>query len=156
MISLNNIPDGVDKKYQYDIYVDKMKTAGMIEDVLKASVDYVKEKPRHSNFPNFARGKAVFYDLVDIKKLRNGYKYHLLTAAPHSSTVVTTVTASTANISQSESNVNKNISESSDKKPQFSIDKKHSDWDVCLTKEEQAMFYSKIGEIKQGKAAQFP
>ena len=42
-----------------------------------------------------------------------------------------------------------------DTKPQLSIDKKHSDWDVCLTKEEQAMFCSKIGEIKQGKAAQF-
>lgn len=95
-----------------------MKTAGMIEDVLKASVDYVNEKPRHSNFPNFARGKAVFYDLVDIKKLRNGYKCHLLTAAPHSSTAATTVTASTTNISQSESNVNGNISESSDKNPQ--------------------------------------
>ena len=38
-------------------------------------------------------------------------------------------------------------------KPQLSIDKKHSDWDVCLTKEEQAMFCNKIGEIKQGKAA---
>ena len=146
----------MDKKYHYDTYVDKMKTAGMIEDVLKASVDYVNEKPRHSNFPNFARGKAVFYDLLGIKKLRNGYKCHLLTAVPHSSTAATTVTASTTNISQSESNVNGNISESSDKKPQFSIDKKHSDWDVCLTKEEQAMFYSKIGEIKQGKAAQFP
>ena len=92
-----------------------MKTAGMIEDVLKASADYVNEKPRHSNF---ARGKAVFYDLVGIKKLRNGYKCHLLTAAPHSSTAATTVTASTTNISQSESNVNGNISESSDKNPQ--------------------------------------
>ena len=99
-------------------------------------------------------GKAVFYDLVGIKKLRNGYKYHLLTAVPHSSTAATTVTASGTSISQSESNVNENVSESSDKKPQFSIDKKHSDWDVCLTKEEQAMFCSKIGEIKQGKAAQ--
>lgn len=44
-----------------------MKTAGMIEDVLKASVDYINEKPRRSNFLNFARGKAVFYDLVGIK-----------------------------------------------------------------------------------------
>ena len=43
-----------------------------------------------------------------------------------------------------------------DTKPQLSIYKKHSDWDTCLTKQEQAMFYSKIGEIKQGKAAQFP
>ena len=167
------------KKYHYDTYVDKMKTAGMIEDVLKASVDYINEKPRHSNFPNFARGKvyldidntqysadvvvgitaggkAVFYDLVGIKKLRNGYKYHLLTVVPHSSTAATTVTASGTSIPQSNSEVNKNVSESSDKKPQFSIDKKHSDWDTCLTKQEQAMFYSKIGEIKQGKAAQFP
>ena len=151
-----NIPDGVDKKYHYDTCVDKMKTAGMIEDVLKASVECVNEKPRHSNFTNFARGKAVFYDLVDIKKLRNGYKYHLLTVAPHSSTAATTVTVSGTSISQSESNVNENVSESSDKKPQFSIDKKHPDWDVCLTKEEQAMFCRKIGEIKQGKAAQFP
>ena len=128
----------------------------MIEDVLKASVDYVNEKPRHSNFQNFARGKAVFYDLVGIKEMRNGLKYHLLTVDAHSSTAATTVTASGTSISQSESNVNENVSESSDKKPQFSIDKKHSDWDVCLTKQEQAMFYSKIGEIKQGKAAQFP
>ncbi len=132
------------KKYHYNIYVDKMKTAGMIEDVLKASVDYINEKPRHSNFPNFARGKvyldmgnaqysadvvvgitargkAVFYDLVGIKKLRNGYKYHLLTAAPHSSTAVTEVTTSDI-IHQSNNEVKKNTSESSDKKPQLSID----------------------------------
>lgn len=132
------------KKYHYNIYVDKMKTAGMIEDVLKASVDYINEKPRHSNFPNFARGKvyldmgnaqysadvvvgitargkAVFYDLVGIKKLRNGYKYHLLTAAPHSSTAVTEVTTPST-IHQSNNEVNKNKSESSDKKPQLSID----------------------------------
>lgn len=132
------------KKYHYNIYVDKMKTAGMIEDVLKASVDYINEKPRHSNFPNFARGKvyldmgnaqysadvvvgitargkAVFYDLVGIKKLRNGYKYHLLTAVPHSSTAVTEVTTSDI-IHQSNNEVNKNTSESSDKKPQLSID----------------------------------
>ena len=138
------------KKYHYDTYVDKMETAGMIEDVLKASVDYINEKPRHSNFPNFARGKvyldidnrqysadvvvgitaggkAVFYDLVDIKKLRNGYKYHLLTAAPHSSTAVTEVTTS-GTIHQLNNEVNENISESSDKKPQLSIDegKKYS------------------------------
>lgn len=132
------------KKYHYNIYVDKMKTAGMIEDVLKASVDYINEKPRHSNFPNFARGKvyldmgnaqysadvvvgitargkAVFYDLVGIKKLRNGYKYHLLTAAPHSSTAVTEVTTSDI-IHQSNNEVKKNTSESSDKKPQLLID----------------------------------
>ena len=132
------------KKYHYDTYVDKMETAGMIEDVLKASVDYINEKPRHSNFPNFARGKvyldidntqysadvvveitaggkAVFYDLVGIKKLRNGYKYHLLTAAPHSSTAVTEVTTSDI-IHQSNNEVKKNTSESSDKKPQLSID----------------------------------
>lgn len=132
------------KKYHYNIYVDKMKTAGMIEDVLKASVDYINEKPRHSNFPNFARGKvyldmgnaqysadvvvgitargkAVFYDLVGIKKLRNGYKYHLLTAVPHSSTAVTEVTTSDI-IHQSNNEVKKNTSESSDKKPQLSID----------------------------------
>lgn len=132
------------KKYHYNTYVDKMKTAGMIEDVLKASVDYINEKPRHSNFPNFARGKvyldmgnaqysadvvvgitargkAVFYDLVGIKKLRNGYKYHLLTVAPHSSTAVTEVTTSNT-IHQSNNEVNKNTSESSDKKPQLSID----------------------------------
>lgn len=117
----------------------------MIEDVLKASVDYINEKPRHSNFPNFARGKvyldidntqysadvvvgitargkAVFYDLVGIKKLRNGYKYHLLTVAPHSSTAVTEVTTPST-IHQSNNEVNKNKSESSDKKPQLSIDK---------------------------------
>lgn len=133
------------KKYHYNTYVDKMKTAGMIEDVLKASVDYINEKPRHSNFPNFARGKvyldmgnaqysadvvvgitargkAVFYDLVGIKKLRNGYKYHLLTVAPHSSTAVTEVTTPST-IHQSNNEVNKNKSESSDKKPQLSIDK---------------------------------
>ncbi len=148
---INSKSAGQLKKKNPNVYIDKMKTAGMIEDVLKASVDYINEKPRHSNFPNFARGKvyldidntqysadvvvgitaggkAVFYDLVDIKKLRNGYKYHLLTAVPHSSTAATTVTASTTNISQSESNVNRNISESSDKKPQLSIDegKKYS------------------------------
>lgn len=175
---INSKSAGQLKKKNPNIYIDKMKTAGIIEDVLKASVDYINEKPRHSNFPNFARGKvyldidntqysadvvvgittggkAVFYDLVDIKKLRNGLKYHLLTVDAHSSTVVTEVTTSNT-IHQSNNEVNKNISESSDKKPQLSIDKKHSDWDVCLTKQEQAMFYSKIGEIKQGKAAQFP
>lgn len=175
---INSKSAGQLKKKNPNIYIDKMKTAGIIEDVLKASVDYINEKPRHSNFPNFARGKvyldidntqysadvvvgittggkAVFYDLVDIKKLRNGLKYHLLTVDAHSSTVVTEVTTSNT-IHQSNNEVNKNISESSDKKPHLSIDKKHSDWDVCLTKQEQAMFYSKIGEIKQGKAAQFP
>lgn len=145
---INSKSAGQLKKKNPNVYIDKMKTAGIIEDVLKASVDYINEKPRHSNFPNFARGKvyldidntqysadvvvgittggkAVFYDLVDIKKLRNGLKYHLLTVDAHSSTAATTVTASTTNISQSESNVNRNISESSessDKKPQLSID----------------------------------
>lgn len=33
---------------------------------------------------------------------------------------------------------------------------RYFDWNKYLSKEEQAMFYSKIGEIKQGKAAQFP
>lgn len=33
---------------------------------------------------------------------------------------------------------------------------RYADWNKYLSKEEQAMFYSKIGEIKQGKAAQFP
>ena len=176
---INSKSAGQLKKKNPNVYIDKMKTAGIIEDVLKASVDYINEKPRHSNFPNFARGKvyldidntqysadvvlgittggkAVFYDLVGIKEMRNGLKYHLLTVDAHSSTAATTVTASGTSISQSESNVNENVSESSDKKPQFSIDKKHLDWDTCLTKQEQAMFYSKIGEIKQGKAAQFP
>ena len=169
------------RDHRNKLYVDKLKAAGMIEDVIKASCDYVNEKPEHSNFPNFARGevylsidskkysadvivgitskgKAVFYDLVNIQKIKSG-----LAILPNgnrssqpTSTAATTVTASGTSISQSESNVNENVSESSDKKPQFSIDKKHSDWDVCLTKEEQAMFYSKIGEIKQGKAAQFP
>ncbi len=33
---------------------------------------------------------------------------------------------------------------------------RYFDWNEYLSKEEQAIFYSKIGEIKQGKAAQFP
>ena len=105
-----------------------------------------------------ANGDAVIYDLTRLDKIEDGLVYSLTTVGNDnpSSTAATTVTASMANISQSESNVNENVSESSDKKPQFSIDKKHSDWDVCLTKEEQAMFCRKIGEIKQGKAAQFP
>ena len=104
-----------------------------------------------------ANGDAVIYDLTRLNKIEDGLVYSLTTVGNDnpSSTAATTVTASMANISQSESNVNENVSESSDKKPQFSIDKKHSDWDVCLTKEEQAMFCSKIGEIKHGKAAQF-
>lgn len=169
------------RNHRNKLYVDKLKAAGMIEDVIKASSDYVNEKPEHSNFPNFARGnvylsignkqysadvvvgitddgKAVFYDLVNMREIKGGLAIPSFDDRSSQSTnkTVTDVTAYEKSISQSESNVNENVSESSDKKPQFSIDKKHSDWDVCLTKQEQAMFYSKIGEIKQGKAAQFP
>lgn len=85
-----------------------------------------------------ANGDAVIYDLTRLNKIEDGLVYSLTTVGNDnpSSTAATTVTASGASISQSESNVNENVSESSDKKPQFSIDKKHSDWDVCLTKEE--------------------
>lgn len=169
------------QRSQPEIYYDKMKAAGMIDDVIKASFGYTNEKTNHGKYDYYSRGKvyldidgnqymadvvigkrangdAVIYDLTKLNKIEDGLVYSLTTVGNDnpSSTAATTVTASGTSISQSESNVNENVSESSDKKPQFSIDKKHSDWDVCLTKEEQAMFCSKIGEIKQGKAAQFP
>lgn len=169
------------QRSQPEIYYDKMKAAGMIDDVIKASFGYTNEKTNHGKYDYYSRGKvyldidgnqymadvvigkrangdAVIYDLTKLNKIEDGLVYSLITVGNDnpSSTAATTVTASGTSISQSESNVNENVPESSDKKPQFSIDKKHSDWDVCLTKQEQAMFYSKIGEIKQGKAAQFP
>ena len=169
------------QRSQPEIYYDKMKAAGMIDDVIKASFGYTNEKTNHGKYDYYSRGKvyldidgnqytadvvigkrangdAVIYDLTKLNKIEDGLVYSLTTVGNDnpSSTAATTVTASGTSISQSESNVNENVPESSDKKPQFSIDKKHSDWDVCLTKQEQAMFYSKIGEIKQGKAAQFP
>lgn len=169
------------QRSQPEIYYDKMKAAGMIDDVIKASFGYTNEKTNHGKYDYYSRGKvyldidgnqymadvvigkrangdAVIYDLTKLNKIEDGLVYSLTTVGNDnpSSTAATTVTASGTSISQSESNVNENVSESSDKKPQFSIDKKHLDWDTCLTKQEQAMFYSKIGEIKQGKAAQFP
>ena len=135
----------------------------------------------HSNFPNFARGnvylsignkqysadvvvgitddgKAVFYDFVNMREIKGGLAIPSFDDRSSQSTnkAVTDATAYEKSISQPNSEVNENLLGKSDTKPQFSIDKKHSDWDVCLTKEEQAMFCSKIGEIKQGKAAQFP
>ena len=103
-------------------------------------------------------GKAVFYDFVNMREIKGGLAIPSFDDRSSQSTnkAVTDATAYEKSISQPNSEVNENLSGKSDTKPQFSIDKKHSDWDVCLTKEEQAMFYSKIGEIKQGKAAQFP
>lgn len=54
--------------------------------------------------------------------MKNGIKYHLMTVDTRSSTAVTEVTTSNI-LHQSNSEVNKNISESSDKKPHYSIGK---------------------------------
>lgn len=136
------------QRSQPEIYYDKMKAAGMIDDVIKASFGYTNEKTNHGKYDYYSRGKvyldidgnqymadvvigkrangdAVIYDLTKLNKIEDGLVYSLTTVGNDnpSSTAATTVTASGTSISQSESNVNENVSESSDKKPQLSIDK---------------------------------
>lgn len=136
------------RDHRNKLYVDKLKAAGMIEDVIKASCDYVNEKPEHSNFPNFARGnvylsignkqysadvvvgitddgKAVFYDLVNMREIKGGLAIPSFDDRSSQSTnkTVTDVTAYEKSISQPNSEVNENLSGKSDTKPQLSIDK---------------------------------
>ena len=152
----------------------------MIEDVIKASSDYVNEKPEHSNFPNFARGevylsidnkkysadvivgitskgKAVFYDLVNMDEIKDGLAIPSTDdrSSQSVSTAATTVTASGTSISQSDSNVNKNISEKSDKKPQLSIDqyKKYS-YETLVNKPDMKVADITLIDIKSASKAE--